>query len=571
MRVLSWIPGINTAPWKRKKVATYLIAPLLSFLMMPPLMYGAEKPATIAAIELLLSGIGSCGITTTSEGNHFDMSYQGLNYYTSPKSHQGYTLPQLSDREFNRLSATNKKLVADKLLSSLFFGYQYDELEALLSSGKFLCSIRKGLTERKNDIPKLEAQLLDNEVFEHYEYWDNEVHDILARFYAMEHLDEYYLHNWIAYILTQTIMFSPAHELDSSHLPDVANVYNYLVMDMEDDISMRYSTYLHMISLENWRRFRSPEDNSREMLEIYSFDFDDTKIPLTATALQNWYLDEDYDTLVLGLNENYSPLSLFGTTIYDGFDFYRELAKSEGFQQGVIRRLVDFFFTQSDTAQKEYVINTIDRSNPETWQDILLQILFSKEYLLETEREKSAEELFYSLAKKLPYKHRTYTFYYLNRDLNEMNQASMKYKLGKLDRTPLDSLSFAQYHKFIREDILRDYVCSDGLEGHDQDGWTPALTDEKYFSLIQDEPKASMITFIDYLFKHIVQRPPTTSERNLFLNEMLYPDGSRFNGSYNLWNQDDNGCYYGRIRAAREILDYLSRLSELYWFEGVNS
>jgi hypothetical protein len=47
-------------------------------------------------------------------------------------------------------------------------------------------------------------------------------------------------------------------------------------MDLNDDVGMRYSTYLHMTSSDNWRRFRSPEDNGREMLEIYTLDFNDT-------------------------------------------------------------------------------------------------------------------------------------------------------------------------------------------------------------------------------------------------------------------------------------------------------
>lgn len=80
----------------------------------------------------------------------------------------------------------------------------------------------------------------------------------------MEDLDKNFLHNWISYTLPQTILFSPAYELDSSHYPNVASVYNWLVLDMNDDVGMRYSTYMHMTSSDNWRRFRSPEDNGRE-------------------------------------------------------------------------------------------------------------------------------------------------------------------------------------------------------------------------------------------------------------------------------------------------------------------
>jgi len=87
-----------------------------------------------------------------------------------------------------------------------------------------------------------------------------------------------------------------------------------MVRNLQDDSTMAYSTYLHMISSDNWRRFRSPEDNGREMMEIYTLMFDDSKVPIAGKALQNWKLDRDNDTLVIGLNENTQELSLFNTT-----------------------------------------------------------------------------------------------------------------------------------------------------------------------------------------------------------------------------------------------------------------
>lgn len=530
----------------------------------------------LPALELLLkvnkSG-SACNIVVNTNDPKFDLEYLGLYYFSPLLETKRYGLSQLSDDEFNDLTVREKLKVADKLLSSLFFGYSHDELLNHINSGSFLCSIKHGMTEISNPISEIEDYILNDEFFFHYDYYDNEVHDILARFYVMEHLDNYFLQNWIAYILTQTIMFSPAYELDTAHLPDVANVYNWLVIDMMDEISMRYSTYLHMTSLENWRRFRSPEDNGREMMEIFLLDFDDEKVPKAATALQNWYLDEDHDTLVIGLNENKTPLSLFGTVIYDGFDFYRELVKTNEFTKGVTARLVDFFFTTSSSADKERIVNSIVRSKPERWEDILLQIVFSREYLLYSEREKSAEEVFYSFAKKAGFKHYTKTFKYLNRSLQSMNQASMRYKLGKLERTPLDSLSFANYHKFVRESLVYNHVCSDEYlntySSSSSDGWTPDLIHERHFTLVEDDPVGSMTSFINYLFLHFVQRTANQAELELFLTQMLNSDRTKYNYSYNLSVQKDNGCFYGRKKAAMDVMDYLSRLTNFYWYEEV--
>ncbi len=524
------------------------------------------------AIDLLLQDSGACNTSVDDSSYKYDLVYRGLHYFAPELPSKKYSLPQLTDRQFNNLSKNEKLIVADKLLSSLFFGYKHDELKALIESGSFLCSIKTKLTESINPIQQIEEYILDDDYFYHAEYSENEVHDILARLYVMKHLDRYFLHNWVAYILTQTIMFSPGYELDSAHLPDVANVYNWLVLDMEDDVSMRYSSYMHMASLENWRRFRSPEDNGREMLEIFLGDFNDENVPKAATALQNWYLDEDHDTLVIGLNGNTVPISLFNTRIINGFDFYRELVKTDDFILGVTKRLVNFFFTQSTQETKNFVVDRIVRSKPRRWEDILVQMVFSKEYLLKSDREKSAEELFFSFAKKMPFKHRRKTFYYLNNSLEEMNQASMKYKLGKLQRTPLDSLSFANYHKFVRESMVYKSECGEDLttyDGYGIGGWTPEMTDEKYFSLIQDNPEATMISFIQYLFTHFIQRQATKAELDMFLDEMLYDNRTRFSWSNNLWNQDSEGCFYGRKYTAKEVLDYLSRLTDFYWFEGV--
>ena len=519
----------------------------------------------------------ACSMDYDADDPKFDLVYRGLYYYWPDMSPSGYKLRQLSDARFNGLSLADKRKVADKLLTTLFFGYPAPVLKQKITSSHFLCSVRHGLAEEKNNMPQVEAEITNES---RYYRDDNnwrpyEVFDILARFYAMKYLDKHYLHNWMAYILTQTIMFSPAYELDSSHYPDVSSVYNWLVMDMDDDMGMRYSTYLHMTSTDNWRRFRSPEDNGREMLEIYTFDFNDADVPKAATTLKNWFLDEDHDTLVVGLNRNTVPQALFGTTVTTGFDFYRELVKSNGFISGSVRRLVDFFFTDYDEANRQRVTDLIVSSHPETWQDVLLQIVFSEEYLLHASRAKSAEELFYSLVKKLEYKHYRRTFYYFSEALDEMHQSSMKYKLGKLERTPLDTLSFAHYHKYIRETLLMRHVCGPHAETTYEDwntyGWRPPLVGDDRFSFDVNDPDGSLRSFITYLFEFMVHRPPTYQETAMFLSNMIRSNGD-YEGSYKLGDTkyvDGKACYYGRENAARDVLDYISRLSELYMFQEV--
>ncbi|MGC9351382.1 MAG: hypothetical protein ACP5D3_05280, partial [Sulfurovum sp.] len=399
--------------------------------------------------------------------------------------------------------------------------------------------------------------------------------DILTRFYAMEELDNYFFNNWVAYILTQTIMFSPAYELETTHSPNIARVYNRLVNMLNTESGMRYITYVHMMSEDNWRRFRSPEDNGREMLEIFALDMDDSHVPIAGQALQNWKLDRNSDTLVVGLNENREPLNLFGTTIYNGDDFYRELAKSDQFTIGVSSRLVDFFFPDATEGIKTQLVNSIVASDPETWQDILLQIVFSEAYLLENKRAKSAEELFFSMAKKMEYKHRNNTLHAFKYALDEMHQATMKYKLGKLNRVPLDTLSFANYHKFIREYLMlrksnpqkaTDYTA------WDRQGWDESFVSNENFNFDTENVTGSLDAFIHYLFNATIARSATADELAIFREHMLTgKEGEeRLIDTFNMFRTDNDPQQQEERREARKaniavlVLDYISRLSETY-------
>jgi len=523
----------------------------------------------ILILVLLFCGCGGSSSIKSeppmSDDEKFALTYKGLRFYSQNLPYSAYKLEQLSDADFNALSFENQLKVSDKLLASLFFGYPLDVLKSKIDSGSFISGVKDGLKVDKNDLTKVENYIADENYFAR-SYSNMEVLNILARFYALEHLDRHFLIDWSSYILTQTIMFSPAYELESSHEPNTERVYTRLVRSLEEQASMRYVTYLHMISSDNWRRFRSPEDNGREMMEIYLLDFDDAKVPLAGQALQNWKLDRDNDTLVISLNENSKPISLFNTTVYNGDDFYRELAKSNAFTTGVVQRLVDFFFTTHSVTQKTQIVSKIVKSKPETWQDILVQIVFSKEFLLHSNRAKSAEELFYSMVRKVEYKHFDRTFHYFSSALEEMHQASMKYKLGKLERVPLDTLSFINYHKYIREWIMLQHVSSDNLNNYtkwDSQGWKPSFIAEENFTLNPNNPKESLSSFINYLFQSTISRSVTTAELKLFEDHMLeIVEGKvEYRYAFDLIERRDNATVL--------VMDYISRLSELYRFQKV--
>ena len=527
-------------------------------------------------------GTSSVSTSTTSatENTIYDLSYKGLTFYYKDMPSSDYQLNQVTNDEFNAFSEQKKLQVADKLLSTFFFGYPLKTLEKKINSGSFINDIYTGFTEDMTDKAWLEEYIVNGDIFRQVSYNEQVAVDILSRFFAMEDLDSYFIQNWMAYILTQTIMFSPAYELDSTSTPNIARVYNRLVSMIDSEGGMRYIGYVHMMSEDNWRRFRSPEDNGREMLEIFALDEDDSHVPIAGQALKNWKLDKDNDTLVVSLNQNTEALTLFSTIIYNGDDFYRELVKSDLYTKGVCSRLVEFFFPNETESKKTEILNALTTSNPETWKDILIQIVFSEEYLINSKQAKSAEELFFPMAKKMNFKHQTRTFHDFKYALDEMHQATMRYKLGKLERVPLDTLSFANYHRFIRERVMlknsnpkkiNDYTA------YDRNGWDESFVDNTNFTFDGENIIESLNSFIDYLFKATIMRNAATEELAIFNNHMLIGTvGDQIlRNEFNMFRTDDDPVRQREQREIRKkriatvVLDYISRLEETYMQQKV--
>ena len=121
----------------------------------------------------------------------------------------------------------------------------------------------------------------------------------------------------------------------------------------------------------------------------------------------------------------------------------------------------------------------------------------------------------------------------------------MTYKLGKPVAIPLDTLSFSYYHKAIRERLLLDRK-NDPFNDHDG-GWQV-----EFIEVDEDGDD-----YIDYLFMAILSRHATPEELAELVQIM-----------------EDRG--YGYDRKGREmhramiVLDYISRLPELYYMQAIN-
>ncbi|MCF6330896.1 MAG: hypothetical protein L3I99_05045 [Sulfurimonas sp.] len=500
-------------------------------------------------------------------GDIYSFSYKGMPLYSKDMQISQYGLTPISNTRFYSLTDAQQEIVADKLLATLYFGMPREDIKSLIDGGDFITSIRTMINESTNDLGVAETRLNDSSDDGEFFFSDRpagaaEIGKILARFYVLDNLDKEYINYWSAYVLTSTILFSPANELESTQNPNIERVYSSLVRAFRDEFTLEYSTFLHMISDDNWRRFRSPEDNGREMLEIFLQDFDDSLVPIAGQALKNWSLDRDSDILVIGLDENLEPLELYGETIADGYDFYRAVVKSSDFTAQVTSRLVNIYFPYFTSQEKESVIANIVASDIGTWKDILLQIVLSEAYLFESDKPKAAEELFYSLSKKVHFKHKRRFFNYFAKDLIDMNQASMKYKLGKYVGVPLDTQSFITYHKTIREKVLIPYHTQD------RGGWLEqSLIPDELFDGVDATNHVVMLEhLIDYLFMTIIARPATTSEKDMFKAQMLTENGEYMH-PFRVFRNDNN--IDERRYVAIVVMDYISRLTQNYKFEKV--
>ncbi len=470
------------------------------------------------------------------------------------KSNESHS-PGLSlyNDQFNALSPENQYLVANNLMGTLFKGVAAKDFFDF-TAGTETLSAPGGV----NFISKTQTALgtpLDNR--EYYLDIVDLKYDFDASIYPQQYplahlhvlpLSKDFFDYWMAYKLANTILFSPAVELDSVSINDVQNVLYRLYRMIRDNAPIREIVYEHTISQENWRRFRSPEDNTREMMEIYLARFRDDEVPLAAIACRNWHLTDDYQ-LIKDFNENYVPQDILDTRVTSCYDFYRALSQHRDLIPNIVKTLVDHFFAGLSDTEKQALTGAFTGINPVTFRDLFTNIIFSRTYLLNNNRPRWYEETFFNISNRTEWIANPGFFQYLVRPYGDggltrqMKQAVLSYKLGRRE-LPLDSLSFAYYHKSVREDILINQSANS-----DDRGWPATFIDD--VDLFGED-------LIDYLFLSVLSRKPEPGELST-LREVIQ---ARF-------PTEDDFNRISRQVIAMIVLDYCSRLSELYYMRPV--
>ncbi len=507
----------------------------------------------VTAFSLFACGDGSSSSVNsnagTSTGNNTSSNY--------PSSFTASNL-ELSAGEFEALSVADKYEIINKLKGALYKGTAAADffdltngLEPLVmnNSAQGIADVKSALRHPMADKRAVLARIDDKYIFQDQA---RPMQYPLAMLYEFPISWDYFA-VWMAYRLSNTILFSPALELETCDYTDIQKVFQRLVSMIENGDSIQDIVYEHMTSQENWRRFRSPEDNTREMMEIFLARFMDEEVPLASLACRNWSLTDKPEgyQLVVGFDENTEPQEILDTTVTTCTEFYHAVAGHADLIPRITSILVDLFLTDAPSEVRQRVVDTIVSENPVAFQDIFIPILFSREFLMDTERPGHLEERFFNIAHRISWWANAYFFKYMNYayssssypSLKNMRQAAFTYKLGRTAEVPLDTLSFSYFHKSIRERLLLDRK-KDPLNINDG-GWQMDFIDVQ---LENDD-------FIKYIFLAVISRLPTEVELTT-LRQIIEDRG------YTLEKHS--------VHRAMIIMDYLSRLSETYYVNALD-
>ena len=514
----------------------------------------------------------------------------------------GGTATALSQGEFNSLTPEDQYMVANKLLGTMFRGVPAEDffnLDAGVanlqpSSSTFLTDTRNALARNMSNaevlaydtiIDGLDAE--GNPDPANAKYLFDTRSDLesnrrskqlpLARIKEYPISRDMFVH-WMAYVLINTIMFSPAEEMESTDYTDIQNMYRFLVTKLDEGVSIRQIIRSNLPSLARWRVSRSPENHALEAFELYLGLFETEEDSYRGgIACKDLYLTSEADGYLIRRTDypNTEPQLILGTNyITTCDDLYDVIAGHPLLIPRVTEAIFNYFVevTNDNLQYRQQFISSIVASGPETFEDIFTAILFSREYLLNIERPKSFEENLMPLLDTLKWDpasdsgdvdesiFRRMTEFDSQMRLSGMGWDTMTYKIGRIPSVPLDGLSFANYHKALRERLLLNTCSYRGGCNAGGDGLLYDVNDD----LIPAVEQMSLEEYVDFLFLSAMQRKATAVEKSDLI--ALYVALSH--------TTDVDGVTVVRSGRHDDIaavtFDYISRLPEQYYFRAVN-
>ncbi len=531
-------------------------------------------------------------------------------------SASGFAAP-LSQAEFNSLSPEGQYQVASKLYGTLFRGVSAEDFYDLGAgtgnltprSSTFLDDTKRALKTSLSveqvsavdaRIEGFDAEGNPNEADAKYSFDSdsNADQNEKAMQLPLARIKEYPISRdlyvqWMAYFLSNTIMYSPAVEMESSDTVDAQNMYRFLTTNVRNKSTVRQMVRSNLPSLARWRVSRSSENHALEAYELYLGLFQTEEDSVKGgIACKDFYLTDADSGYVISTTSfpNTEPQLVLGSYfITTCEDLYDVISGHPLIIPRAVEVLVNYIFSGRSREDRVNIINSIVSSGAETYEDIFTAMIFSREYLLNTERSRSFEESFLPMLDALKWDpaadpsdsagkaifeniasgstnppNRGNVLYLGNKGWN-----SMSLKIGRLPDVPLDALSFANYHKAVREELLTDTRAFDGAQLG-----VPGLIykgdgDDADVNLRNVIAQLSLNDYIDFLFLNTLQRKATADERagliTIFDNKSLL--GVDTNGVQIIRPSTSNNRHND---IAAITFDYISRLPEFYYFKAVN-
>ncbi|MBE9564761.1 MAG: hypothetical protein IMF17_05900, partial [Proteobacteria bacterium] len=335
----------------------------------------------------------------------------------------------------------------------------------------------------------------------------------------------------------------------------------------------------------------SSENHALEAYELYLGLFETEEDSVKGgIACKDFFLTDEDSGYVIGttLFPNTEPQLILGAYfITTCEDLYDVISGHPLIMPRATEALVNYLFSGRSREDRVNIINSIVSSGAESYEDIFTAMIFSREYLLNTERPRSFEESLMPLLDSLKWDpaadptdsagKRIFEFMASGSDnppggrgdilyLGNKGWNAMSMKIGRLPDVPLDALSFANYHKGVREELLVDTRHYDGSQtdipgllynglGNDDDDLRDVVS------------QLSLTDYIHFLFLNTMQRKASAEEitglitiyDGLSLLE-IDTDGNQVIRPSTSDNRHNN--------IAAVTFDYISRLPEFYYFKA---
>jgi hypothetical protein len=526
----------------------------------------------------------------------------------------GYAAP-LSDSEYNSLSPEQQYAVLNKLLGTIYKGMPVDEffnVSAGLTNPQvqFTDGLRNIRTALRTDMDAsaraaIDASIvgLDSEGNENDQLAIYSFDEDRPRALPLARIHEYPLSRdgfvtWMAYFMANTILFSPALEYESTDIVNVQNVVRRLSIGIGNDLTVRQLIAQQLPTIDRWRVSRSPQNHALEAYELYLGLFDTEEDSREGgIACGDLYLTDEDEGYQLARTDfpNTTPQyildDVFEITTCD--DFHAVIAGHPLVLPRVTEVIINYLMDGRTQTDRLNMIESIVGSGAETFEQIFTAIIFSREYLLNTERPKSFEESLMALLSTLKWDVRRNfaevddrIFDRLTSSPNDtiylghMGWDSMALKIGRMPFVPMDALSFSNYHKAVREELLRQHESYRGsmvtvnmedangdINGVDMiaEGLVYGDDGDGNLETLQYIADLSPQEYVDLLFLTALARRATAVEMTDLIDYLdnvvnhLEMDNGRLDVINNRHDE-----------IAQEVLDYISRLPEFYYVKTVN-